>query len=523
MARIFICYRRQDTAGHARHLYAALSARFGVDAVFFDHELDPGADFAARGLQALACSQIVLVLIGPRWGQLLGADGRRRLEDPADLVRVEIERALERPGLEVVPVLVEQATMPLGAELPSSLAGLASRNAAALSDARWDHDLGRLMQTVERALGCRHRRRKRLVAVDGRRGRVALGGAVIALTTVVLMFAFVLSDQERAKTISATGVGAVPRGWPKTLQLGAIDLDGPVNVAGMPLQYEGIGDDRLSDAENRAEDVLGQLPPDRLAVFAFDAIGIQEDPKRTLARLNNRARMAAWFRSYLGVLRAAKRSGRTVVVRVEPHLWAHAQRSRDEPARVPAKVSGSDVRELAGDADNLVGFSSAVIRLRDQAQASNVLLMWHLNEAGVNTDFFYSGYRDISELAWRSYRFYAALDARFDLFSYTAWEDFRGRKQQKFWPGDVAQHQITYLQQFARRAARRAIVIGIPLAQPHNAGPGAGNWSRGADGLRHLRRLRNAGVVGVILLTGEDHQFVRRFAQQLRGHNALAL
>ena len=518
MAKIFICYRRQDTAGHARHLYAALSARFGVDAVFFDHELDPGADFAARGLEALACSQIVLVLIGPRWAQLLGADERRRLEDPADLVRVEIECALERPGLEVVPVLVEQATMPRSTELPASIAGLASRNAAALSDARWDHDFARLTETVERALGCSRRRGRVPIAIRGRPARVALSGAVIALTAVVLMFAFLFDPHEHATTMSATGLGAVPRSWPKTLQLGALDPHGAVNVAGLPLQYKEIDADELADAEGRVEDVLAQLPPDRLALFTFDAIGIQADDKGTLARLNNRELMAAWFRAYLGVLRAAKRSGRTVVVRVEPHVWAHAQLSRDEPARVRTTVSGSGVRELAGDADNLVGFSRAVIRLRNEAQASNVLLMWHLNEVGVKTDFFYRG-SDIPEYARRSYRFYDALDARFDLFSYTAWEDFRGRKYEKYWPGNVAQRQITYLQQFARRAARLAVMFGIPLAQPHNAE----NWSRGASGLRHLRRLRNAGVVGVILLTGEDHQAVRRFAQQLRGDNALAL
>jgi hypothetical protein len=52
--------------------------------------------------------------------------GRRRLDDSEDVVRVDIQNALDR-GLHVVPVLVGGASMPGEHELPGSLAQLARR------------------------------------------------------------------------------------------------------------------------------------------------------------------------------------------------------------------------------------------------------------------------------------------------------------------------------------------------------------------------------------------------------------
>ena len=59
-------------------------------------------------------------------------------------MRLEIERALEREGVEVIPVLVDGAKLPPREELPESLLALRRRNAFELSDRRWDYDLEEL-------------------------------------------------------------------------------------------------------------------------------------------------------------------------------------------------------------------------------------------------------------------------------------------------------------------------------------------------------------------------------------------
>ena len=74
-----------------------------------------------------ACS-IVLVVIGPGWVDALTDAGRRRLDNPLDHVRVEIETALRVEGLRVIPVLVRNASMPSKEQLPDSLHELVGRS-----------------------------------------------------------------------------------------------------------------------------------------------------------------------------------------------------------------------------------------------------------------------------------------------------------------------------------------------------------------------------------------------------------
>lgn len=149
MARIFISYRRGDSAGHAGRLYDRLSERFGQARVFMDIDhIGPGVDFVAVIEAAVAKCDVLLALIGEEWLDTTDAEGRRRLDDPEDFVRVEIATALRRNIL-VIPVLVQGAKMPRALDLPGDLAMLARRNALELSDSRWRFDVGRLIETLE--------------------------------------------------------------------------------------------------------------------------------------------------------------------------------------------------------------------------------------------------------------------------------------------------------------------------------------------------------------------------------------
>ena len=149
---IFISYRREDAPGHAGRLYDALTSRFGEEQVFMDLDMEPGVDFVEQINEAVASCRLLIAVIGPRWATAEDARGRRRLDDPADFIRVEVEAGLRQAGVRVVPVLVQGAQMPSAEELAPALADLARRNALELSDGRWNYDVDRLASTAERVL-----------------------------------------------------------------------------------------------------------------------------------------------------------------------------------------------------------------------------------------------------------------------------------------------------------------------------------------------------------------------------------
>ncbi|HEU0303505.1 MAG TPA: toll/interleukin-1 receptor domain-containing protein [Gaiellaceae bacterium] len=150
--RVFISYRRQETAYPAGWLFDQLAARFGPDQVFKDVDsIELGDDFVEVIEDAVGACDVLLALIGPQWLTITGDGGKPRIEDPDDFVRLEIEAALARDVL-VVPVLVDGASMPRADELPPSLAPLSHRQALELSPARFHADTSRLLDMLERTL-----------------------------------------------------------------------------------------------------------------------------------------------------------------------------------------------------------------------------------------------------------------------------------------------------------------------------------------------------------------------------------
>ena len=145
--RVFISYRRRDSAASCGRLYDWLVSALGVERVFRDIDsLAPGTLFADRLRRSVAECDAFIVLIGPSW---LAAEpeGRRRLDDPDDFVRLEIETAL-RQGKPVFPVLVEGARMPTASELPASVAPIAASNAIEIADRHFTADMRRLLAAM---------------------------------------------------------------------------------------------------------------------------------------------------------------------------------------------------------------------------------------------------------------------------------------------------------------------------------------------------------------------------------------
>ena len=152
-AGIFISYRRQDSTVHARAVFERLRAEFGNDDVFMDLEgLDIGEDFVESLDRQLAHCRVMLVLIGPLWLNATDKRGRRRLDLANDFVRLELSTALARPGVRVVPVLMDGTEMPGDDELPAELHGLLRRHAFSLRFANFDADARQLAVGLRKAL-----------------------------------------------------------------------------------------------------------------------------------------------------------------------------------------------------------------------------------------------------------------------------------------------------------------------------------------------------------------------------------
>src|SRR5262245_44188763 len=135
--RIFINYRRGDDAGSAQALLFRLEAAFSSDQLFMDIDsIEPGLDFVRVLEDKVDGCDIFLVVIGPHWLEAKDSQGSRRLDNPNDFVRIEIESGLKH-GKRIIPVLVNSAEMPGAEHLPESLKPLARRHAVRLTHERF--------------------------------------------------------------------------------------------------------------------------------------------------------------------------------------------------------------------------------------------------------------------------------------------------------------------------------------------------------------------------------------------------
>jgi tetratricopeptide (TPR) repeat protein len=148
--KLFISYRRDDSAGHAGRVHDRLVLEFGRDHLFMDvADIRPGADFAKVLGDKVAKCDVLLALIGPRWIDARDEKGNRRLDGAADFVRIEIATALER-DIPVFPILFDGATVPRAQELPRDLERLVRRNALDVRHASFHSDMERLIAEIRR-------------------------------------------------------------------------------------------------------------------------------------------------------------------------------------------------------------------------------------------------------------------------------------------------------------------------------------------------------------------------------------
>jgi hypothetical protein len=149
--RLFISYRRDDSAGHAGRVHDRLQQEFGPDLLFMDVDSIPlGANFAKVLGDEIAKCDVLLAIIGPGWLDAHDESGHRRLENPDDFVRIEVGAALKR-GIPVIPILLEGAQVPKASQLPDDLKELALRNGLDVRHASFAEDMQRLIRRLKGA------------------------------------------------------------------------------------------------------------------------------------------------------------------------------------------------------------------------------------------------------------------------------------------------------------------------------------------------------------------------------------
>jgi hypothetical protein len=131
-SKIFISYRREDSAANALGIGQYLEHQFGRKNVFIDVDMRAGTKFPAVLEQRLAECKVMLVLIGPEWLGGRDENGQRRIDSQDDWVRLEIAHALKR-NITVIPVRINGATLPPKSALPEEIQGLLDHQAVSIS------------------------------------------------------------------------------------------------------------------------------------------------------------------------------------------------------------------------------------------------------------------------------------------------------------------------------------------------------------------------------------------------------
>jgi TIR domain len=153
LARLFLCYRRDDTADAAGRLRDKLAGSYGDDRVFMDIDSVPlGIDFVEHVREQISGCAAVIVMIGRRWLTLKDKRRRRRLDNEDDLVRAEIAAALTQK-IPVIPVVVQNASMPIADDLPEDIRLLARRNGIQLRPEQWREGVERLLRELDPVMG----------------------------------------------------------------------------------------------------------------------------------------------------------------------------------------------------------------------------------------------------------------------------------------------------------------------------------------------------------------------------------
>lgn len=148
---LFISYRRSDSGDQVDCLCELLQERLPDVDIFRDiSNMSPGEGWLEKLERAIKKADVVLAIIGTGWA---GRDesGGSRLDDRNDVLRRELALAL-RQNVKIIPVLVNDASMPKSRELPSELRAIARTQAIALKPSSFNQDAEELVSELREIL-----------------------------------------------------------------------------------------------------------------------------------------------------------------------------------------------------------------------------------------------------------------------------------------------------------------------------------------------------------------------------------
>ncbi len=147
--KLFISYRRADTKAWAGRIRDRLKYHFRELEIFMDvYDIQPGENFSLEIDEAVSSCDVLIALIGPQWLSVKDSEGNKRLDNPNDLVRIEIGTALNRE-IQVIPLLFDRAEMPQKSQLSDDLKALCEINALSISHKNFEPDFKLLNRSIE--------------------------------------------------------------------------------------------------------------------------------------------------------------------------------------------------------------------------------------------------------------------------------------------------------------------------------------------------------------------------------------
>jgi hypothetical protein len=182
--KVFISYRREDTAPAAGRVYDRLCRLLPPGNVFFDvSAIAGGENFEDKIVSEIKQSDVVLVLIGKRWLEPSQPESRARIWADDDYVRAELRVALQGSAL-LMPILVDGARMPGPQSLPADVKAITARNALPLRHESFDDDTENIVRAIFGVAGKERpwENRSLLVKIG-----YSAGGAIAALAGLVVV------------------------------------------------------------------------------------------------------------------------------------------------------------------------------------------------------------------------------------------------------------------------------------------------------------------------------------------------
>lgn len=356
--KIFISYRRDDAKAEARSIYQHLEHAFGRDRLFMDVDsIQKGINFTTVLAKTLSETTVMLVVMGRTWLHQQDESGRRRLDDPADYVRLEVANALKR-NIPVIPVRVDGARLARIEELPDDLKELVLRQGTVITHENFDSDLRGLERDIRGLIEPNSKRRANPLP--------ALIGA-----TLVLVLAAVLGLGTwwfLAKVPATPSVASIARPLPET-ETAQREVEARRRVDG----------EMAEEARRKAMEI-------QLAAVAEAKRIAEADAQRRMERAKAEAEADAMRRAHLEQLRqadearkAAEQSAREVAITME-------QRARARKAEIAAgwkRARQSNTLEEylaylrtfrdAGNRDEARALASPLLKASIEAQIDNHL------------------------------------------------------------------------------------------------------------------------------------------------------